>query len=373
MVNYDKAEIFKFQGYNIYNLSSEFYTDKCSGAYINGNDIVLNERKEYIYPNNVSFCSNKCKLNNVKVESKRVNCYCNISQSEKEIIINNYNLSEINFSENFLTYLLDSLNYKIFGCYKILIKLQFKDLKNNTGFYLGIVFILFNIMCCFIFSCYYSKEIKIQIYKSLPKKNMLLKNIYFLKDKREKREKKGKRNKITKSKTNITKNKNNLKDIESRQKKKCKTNIKKDNYNKYKDNKVIIKNSEYNNIIINLKKEETDNFEQSEQKDYNCLPYSQALILDKRNIFLIYINFIKMKINIIPILFYPEEFTYKSLTLSIYTFEFLFSFFLNALLYSDDIVSEKYHNNGQLDFLTTIFLSLTSNIISSIIMYFIQK
>ena len=45
---------------------------------------------------------------------------------------------------------------------------------------------------------------------------------------------------------------------------------------------------------------------------------------------------------------------------------------MNALLYTDDIVSEKYHNNGKLNFLTTLFLSLSSNIISSIIMYFIE-
>ena len=80
-----------------------------------------------------------------------------------------------------------------------------------------------------------------------------------------------------------------------------------------------------------------------------------------------------MKIEIISILIYPEEFTHKSLTLSLYSFDFLFSFFMNGLLYTDDIVSEKYHNNGQLNFFTTIFLSLTSNIISSIIMYFIRK
>ena len=45
---------------------------------------------------------------------------------------------------------------------------------------------------------------------------------------------------------------------------------------------------------------------------------------------------------------------------------------MNALLYSDDIVSKKYHNNGQLDLLTSIFLSLASNIISSIFIWLIK-
>ena len=80
-----------------------------------------------------------------------------------------------------------------------------------------------------------------------------------------------------------------------------------------------------------------------------------------------------MKIDIIPILFYPEEFTHKSLTLSLYVLDFLFSFFMNAFLYTDDVVSEKYHNNGQLNLFTTLFLTITSNIVSNILIYFIKK
>ena len=53
--------------------------------------------------------------------------------------------------------------------------------------------------------------------------------------------------------------------------------------------------------------------------------------------------------------------------------DFLFSYFLNALLYSDDIVSQKYHNNGSLDFFTSLSLSLASNIISSIVIWAIKK
>ena len=48
----------------------------------------------------------------------------------------------------------------------------------------------------------------------------------------------------------------------------------------------------------------------------------------------------------------------------------LIDFFLNTLLYSDDVISHKYHNNGKLDFIVTLTISLTSNIITSIICYF---
>ena len=46
---------------------------------------------------------------------------------------------------------------------------------------------------------------------------------------------------------------------------------------------------------------------------------------------------------------------------------------MNALLYSDDVVSQKYHNNGKLDFITSLTLSLMSNIISSITIWIIKK
>ena len=46
---------------------------------------------------------------------------------------------------------------------------------------------------------------------------------------------------------------------------------------------------------------------------------------------------------------------------------------MNALLYSDDVVSQKYHNNGKLELLTSITLTLTSNIITSIINWVIKK
>ena len=46
---------------------------------------------------------------------------------------------------------------------------------------------------------------------------------------------------------------------------------------------------------------------------------------------------------------------------------------LNCLLYTEEVISEKYNNNGSIEFLTTLSLSFMSNIISSFITYFITK
>lgn len=40
--------------------------------------------------------------------------------------------------------------------------------------------------------------------------------------------------------------------------------------------------------------------------------------------------------------------------------------------YSDEVISNKYHNNGKLDFIITLFLSVSSNIITSIICYYVN-
>ena len=45
---------------------------------------------------------------------------------------------------------------------------------------------------------------------------------------------------------------------------------------------------------------------------------------------------------------------------------------MNCLLYNDYAVSQKYHCNGNLEFITSFIISLLSNIFSFIILYIIQ-
>ena len=53
--------------------------------------------------------------------------------------------------------------------------------------------------------------------------------------------------------------------------------------------------------------------------------------------------------------------------------ELLFDFGLNGFFYSDDYISEKYHNNGELKMTTSLLVSAISNILSSFITYVITK
>ena len=94
---------------------------------------------------------------------------------------------------------------------------------------------------------------------------------------------------------------------------------------------------------------------------------------DKRNIFQIFFSVFKLKVDIIQILFFPEDFTHISILISSYGFGLLLDLTLNVLLFSDEVISQKYFNDGNLVFFTTVTISLLSNIFSNFISYFIEK
>ena len=135
--------------------------------------------------------------------------------------------------------------------------------------------------------------------------------------------------------------------------------------------KSSVKSSNTKLLTKNDKNKSKTKIENNEEKiDMNELPYSIAIKQDKRNAFIIFISIIIKKIDLINLFIGDEKI--KILLFSQYILSLLINFFFNTLLYSDEIVSKKYHNNGELDFLVTLVLSLLSNIITSIVYYFLN-
>lgn len=122
----------------------------------------------------------------------------------------------------------------------------------------------------------------------------------------------------------------------------------------------------YNNYIII-----DDN--SVDKKEMNNVPYTQALRIDKRQFWDMYQSILFNEINAINIFYYKNEYVHLSLTTSIYAFSELLDFTINCFIYSDDEVSEKYHNNGSLTMVTSLTLSFLSNILSNIIVFIISK
>ena len=109
-----------------------------------------------------------------------------------------------------------------------------------------------------------------------------------------------------------------------------------------------------------------------EKKELNEATYDQAMRLDTRPIHHIFLYVLANKIDIIDMLFYFNPYVHLSISITLYIFSILLDVTLNCFLYTDDAVSEKYHNNGHLETATSLLLSFMSNIFSSIICYIVE-
>ena len=392
-INFAEAVYLSKQGYDIYNKSSSFYYDYCLSAYVNDNDLTLNLRQQEIYPKNASLCLDGCLYNDIDYDTKRINCICNTNINEDESVF----IEEV--ENNFFTYLFDMINYKITKCYK---KLYNKNnYKYNFGFYIGVFINISFIILCILYNYLGKKSIRKQYISNEPNMNEIKEielnfNLQNLKMNNE-----NNINKdidlisINKNLTNISnpiqklkiERKNKKKKKKGRNKIKIKSSSSNDNIklNVNSGNVRLVKPDELKNDKSNISPEISsyktksiqsilyDNSSKFKKINYNELPYIEALTKDKRNVFQIFYSLFVLKLETIQILVYPKEFTHLSLSLSLYFFEILLDLTINSLLFSDDVFSEKYYNNGGLLFFTTNLLSISSNIISCFILYLLEK
>ena len=384
LAKFELAKQFAEQGYDIYNKNSSFYTDFCTPANINGNDISLKDRMKDIYPHNITLCKDNCIYNGINLEEQRVICSCNIN-SNKNIEDNNESIED---EGNFESYFLDNINYKIFKCYKLFF--NWENLKNSNAFYIILIIFLILFMFNLFFIChsidrlkiYMAREmfaITIKTNETIPEKIEEIPELDINKNAnpQKKKEKPFKSSKRAKDRSKSNKNvfvsglnkKFSDKEI-----------IDKDSYKmrnrntgiyegfetrKGSDEKFALETKE------EIKKEEIiKEVKTKKEEDINELPFSKAVQVDNRNICLIFYSFIIEKLELISIL--CNETNIKSMYFSEYILALLINFFFNALLYSDEVVSNKYHNNGELDFIVCLILSILSNIVTSIFCYYLK-
>ena len=81
---YEKASLLSEQGYDIFNISSSFYFDICSSAYLNDSDLSMSVRINDIMPDNISFCLDGCTYKGVDLVNKRFICLCSWDFDNKE-------------------------------------------------------------------------------------------------------------------------------------------------------------------------------------------------------------------------------------------------------------------------------------------------
>ena len=463
-LNYDYATYFAEQGYDIYNQNSDFYNNACSSAYYGENDITIKDRRLEIYPNNTSINKNNCSYLYADLENKRLTYECDFTENYNEEI---YDFDNDVQDNNFMSYFLDLINYKIIICKNLFFNIE--NYKNNIGMKICVIDFCLTTTLIVLFFIFGLKKLRISFFNEIRKKQkekydfiqknkkMLLANkkeLNFDKNKKNKEnksndkkknekekdnknkksEEKGKYNKNKISKVNKKKNEKNKtkkdnKYIKDRKENKNKNKSKKkkddtknkkkyikekksnpikkknnsnklfhnsENYNskastninilaqksqinlilptkKSKKNIRIFLNNKYKSNSIKKHKHETkinQKKSDNEKYDYNELTYKMALKIDKRNIFQLFLWKILEKLEIIDIFINKNV---KSLLLSKYFFYLLIDYWLNTLLYSDEVVSHKSHNNGKLEFVVILSINLSSKVILSIIKYYFNK
>ena len=123
----------------------------------------------------------------------------------------------------------------------------------------------------------------------------------------------------------------------------------------------------------NLRK--SDNLYKRSKDDYNLqdLDYEQAILYDNRTFMKIYWAFL-VDTQIILGTFCTENYlTLFIIKLSFLVFTFQISFFLNAFFYTDEYISNAYHNNGVLDFFSGLPKSIYSLLVTMIITNLLDK
>ena len=349
---------FAEQGYDIYDKKSNFYNDICTPTHLYNNDIILKDRKKDIYPNNVTLCKENCYYNGIIREEKRIICKCNLNINNKYNDINEEDFS-IDDDNNFLSYLLDNINYEIFVCYRLFF--SFDNLKKNISFYFILIISLIIMSFNLVFYFYMISKIKDLLYEVLPTPEKIK-----LETKKQ----------IVRHKS-FRENENILEPIKKIRKESENSNL---NNQKSEINNINNQKPEFNinnqksEIKITEKKGEQiiiyRHFDDDEEEDINELTYERAKYKDKRSIINIFVSIFLQKIDIINII--QSKYKLHFILFSQFLTLFIINIFFNTLLYSNEIISKKYHNNGELDFLVTLILTLLSNIITSIISFYLN-
>ena len=117
---------------DIFNKDNKVYNDICSGVELDGKDLVLEDRYDNLYPNNISLCESNCTMNNTDYILERINCLCTYKE-----VFDFYRTDEDNNDilndPNFIKPTQSKSNIEIIKC---LSKLNLKeDLLKNEAFY----------------------------------------------------------------------------------------------------------------------------------------------------------------------------------------------------------------------------------------------
>ena len=357
-LNIDSAMSFSEQGIDIFNANDDFFNDICQDfGNINGKDIIINDRRNDIYQN-AKFCQKGCSYSGIDYEIMAANCICNSSKLQITSDNNSTNNENKNNEEEIVSFKslsksiianLFDFNIDVIKCYKLVFNI--KKLYKNIGFYCTVVMFILQIIFLIVYLLKRLKPLKLYMLLFNSHNPKAINSFPPLKIKKKIKSNSvasKKKNKLYKIKSNEkipyqyvrnkntrnTKKSDSLYNLETKEEK-YKNSI------KLKKNKDLIKLSKDDDILQNI-------------------VYEQAILYDKRPFLRMYWSFL-INAQIILETFCKEDYLKLFIIkLSFLIFTFQISFFLNAFFYTDEYISNAYHNNGILDFFSGLPKSIYS-------------
>ena len=323
-----KVKNVKKLGYDVFDEESPIYQDTCISLSVNGNDVILDDRKTEIY-NVINPCLKECKYKNFEENSGIVYCDCYINYNiENEEYSNDTNTDE-NKNEtknkNQLLSNFKNINIKPVYCYNLLFKME--NYTNNYGFWIFSFFIIAHIISFYSLYKYEFVSLKAKIFK------------------------------VDQNKADLNINENN-------------------DFIYIKKKNIIHSTLSSSRTISKMKKnKKIKRFYNNHKNDFiimNKFSYKLAIANDKRPFTIIFLDILSDKLLLLKGIYKKTPFYLRTLNISLFILNLSLVFLLNGLFYTDQIISEKYHNNG-LSLLTNILRSVLSSIISLFIFSTLNK
>ena len=422
------------EGYDMFNENSSFYKDICTPFTTeDGTDILLYDRQNTYYNENIVLCENTCIYVNYNSITKRAKCQCQV----KKVISKIETLSLNKLGSSILFDIKTLSNIEIIKCYK----LTFSRIGQvgNYGSLILISMIAFFIALIIAFYINEKYSISNILRKALTEKanpikkmktklakhylNFLANNsskniniktkipssskINLLEDNHS-HKRNIKRNITNKSNKNISLNIKNYQNINFINKANIIFDYKKQgrfsNINNFKNpikkfssmeqsniykikeklkklaifEKKKLKNNNKNNHNLNHSHNQSINHNKHiKKKNYNdeelnTLSYKEALLIDKRTYFEYYWSLLKKK-HIILFIFMPvNDYNLITIKLGLFIFSFCLYLTVNALFFTDKTMHKIYEDKGIFNILFQLPQIIYSTLISTLISMIIK-
>ena len=363
---------------NKHDPDSDLYNNICYSYSNNGSDLILDDRREEFFNNNLSLCEPKCKLIDYINETQEVICECDIKKQLS--MITDIYISKGQFF-NDLKKIDSYINLKVLKCYKyIFTKSAFLEI--NLGNYISLSLIFCFLISSIFFSLKGYQKLKLQIQKFLNKLEKPKKTETKSKSKSSNKNnlihqnKNNSKNRFSKSysKRGYTTNKNRFNRISNLRKSSERKKIESTQTRANKNHKI---NKNKNKIPINSKKKQNvknkkNIIEVFTDSEMNSFSYEEALEKDKRIFTQYYFSLLRTKHPLIYT-FYPiVDYNSIIIKISLFIISINLNYAINALFYNDLIIHKRYQKQGLFSFIYRLPQIIYSTIISAFINYIIK-